>query len=85
MSHILPKEKKDAGTAEVLQISFLVHKTRVLDTKVDTKVLQNFEVPQLACLLSHSTLIFWGRKQQGTQKNSNQTNKQKTTPASANL
>lgn len=84
MSHILPKEKKDAGTAEVLQISFPVHKTRVLEN-LDTKVLQNFEVPQLACLLSHSTLIFWGRKQQGTQKNSNQTNKQKTTPASANL
>lgn len=84
MSHILPKEKKDAGTAEVLQISFLVHKTHVLEN-LDTKVLQNFEVPQLTCLLSHSTLIFWGRKQQGTQKNSNQTNKQKTTPASANL
>lgn len=84
MSHILPKEKKDAGTAEVLQISFLVHKTHVLEN-LDTKVLQNFEVPQLACLLSHSTLIFWGRKQQGTQNNSNQANKQKTTPASANL
>lgn len=84
MSHILPKEKKGTGTAEVLQISFPVHKTRVLEN-LDTKVLQNFEVPQLACLLSHSTLIFWGRKQQGTQNNSNQANKQKTTPASANL